>query len=132
MANEKNLIPIEQRTTSEAREISKKGGINSGKSRKRKVELKKVVSEMMNSKVRRYPVLADIAEKYGISDKVSVKELISLGAMLKAAVDGSASELLKLMEIIGENGADGEDAENANLAPATIEIVVEDASCGGK
>ena len=131
MANEKNLIPFNRRTESEQREIAANGGKNSGKSRKRKVELKKVVSEMRNSKVRKYPVLADIAEKYGISDEVSVKELISLGAMLKAAVDGSAGDLLKLMEIIGENGADGDESESAHLTPATIKIVVEDASNGG-
>lgn len=116
MANEKNLIPFNQRTESEQREITTKGGINSGKARRKKVELKKVVSDMLNSKVAKYPALAEIAEKYGLEDKITIKELISLGAMLKAAVDGSANELLKLMEIIGENGAEtSSDIEDVEL-----------------
>ena len=132
MANEKNLKPFNSdQNREEAVKNGQKGGINSGKARRKKVELKKVVSDMLNSKVAKYPALAEIAEKYGLEDKTTIKELISLGAMLKAAVDGSANELLKLMEIIGENGADSDEIENAHLTPATIEIVVEDASGEG-
>ena len=109
MANEKNLKPF---TSAQSREIAvrngKKGGLAKGKNHRKKVELQKVVRDMLNSKASRYPVLAQIAEKYGIDGTITVKELISLGAMLKAAADGSAGELLKLMEIIGENGTDGE------------------------
>ena len=36
MANEQNLIPVTKRTKSEAREISKKGGIKSGEARRKK------------------------------------------------------------------------------------------------
>lgn len=130
MANKKNLIPLSKRTKSERREIAKKGGKKSGEARSRKVELKKVVSDMLNSAVSKYPVLAEIAEKYGLDDSVAIKELISLGAMLKAAADGSASELLKLMEIIGENNGDDQENEQINLTPAVIEVIVEDASGG--
>lgn len=104
MANEKNLKPFKKgRSSEEAVRNGKKGGENSGKSRRKKVELQKIVRDMLNSKASRYPVLAQIAEKYGIDRTITVKELISLGAMLKAAADGSAGELLKLMEIVGEN-----------------------------
>lgn len=104
MANEKNLKPFKKgRSSEEAVRNGKKGGENSGKSRRKKVELQKIVRDMLNSKASRYPVLAQIAEKYGIDGTITVKELISLGAMLKAAADGSAGELLKLMEIVGEN-----------------------------
>lgn len=104
MANEKNLKPFKKgRSSEEAVRNGKKGGENSGKSRRKKVELQKIVRDMLNSKASRYPVLAQIAEKYGIDGTITVKELISLGAMLKAAADGSAGDLLKLMEIVGEN-----------------------------
>lgn len=117
MANEKNLKPFNSdQNREEAVKNGQKGGINSGKARRKKVELKKVVSDMLNSKVAKYPALAEIAEKYGLEDKTTIKELISLGAMLKAAVDGSANELLKLMEIIGENGAEtSSDIEDVEL-----------------
>ena len=40
MPNEKNLIPFNQRTESEAREYGRAGGIASGASRRRKRSLK--------------------------------------------------------------------------------------------
>ena len=42
-----NLKPIGKRTTDEAREISKKGGIASGKSRRRKKALRTALKEAM-------------------------------------------------------------------------------------
>lgn len=39
MANEKNLIPNSERTPSELREITKKGGIKSGEVRRQKKTL---------------------------------------------------------------------------------------------
>lgn len=41
MANEQNLIPNSKRSPSEVRENSRKGGINSGKARREKADLKK-------------------------------------------------------------------------------------------
>lgn len=38
-----NLIPFTERTKEEAKEISSKGGINSGKARRRKRDLKKLL-----------------------------------------------------------------------------------------
>lgn len=51
MANEENLIPVNKRTKSEAREISKKGGIASGKSRREKANLRKAVELVLGSAV---------------------------------------------------------------------------------
>lgn len=51
MANEENLIPVNKRTKSEARETSKKGGIASGKSRREKANLRKAVELVLGSAV---------------------------------------------------------------------------------
>lgn len=48
MANEKNLIPNSERTPSELREQTRKGGINSGKSRKRKADLRRMAQEVLD------------------------------------------------------------------------------------
>lgn len=48
--NEKNLIPTTQRSKSEAREMGRKGGINSGKARREK----KTAREMMQELLRRF------------------------------------------------------------------------------
>ena len=47
MANEQNLIPNSKRTPSELREIAKKGGIASGKSRAFAKTFKEMINEVM-------------------------------------------------------------------------------------
>ena len=126
MANEKNLKPFESdQSRDEAVRNGKKGGIKSGEARRRKVDLKKVITDMLNSKVCKYPALQQIAENYGIKEGVTVKELVTLGAMFKAAADGSANDLLKIMELIGETPTD--DQENNNDGDK-LEIVFVDNS----
>lgn len=49
MSNNENLIPFNERTEDEVREIAKKGGINSGKARKEKAELKKILLTLLET-----------------------------------------------------------------------------------
>ncbi|BCK40559.1 hypothetical protein [Streptococcus pyogenes] len=51
MANDANLIPNSERTPSELREMTKKGGIASGKSRRRKKEFKAIIEQALNSTI---------------------------------------------------------------------------------
>lgn len=48
MANEQNLIPNSERTPSELREQTRKGGINSGKARKHKADLRKMAQQVLD------------------------------------------------------------------------------------
>ena len=50
MSNE-NLIPLNERTKDEQREIQRKGGIASGKARREKADLKKKVNEILSMDV---------------------------------------------------------------------------------
>lgn len=50
MANEENLIRFTERTPKERREIAKKAGIASGKSRRAKKQMKELAEIMLNSK----------------------------------------------------------------------------------
>ncbi len=43
MAGEENLIPFNERTEDELRELAKKGGIASGRARRRKSNIKKAL-----------------------------------------------------------------------------------------
>lgn len=45
--NEKNLIPNSQRTPEELREMTRKGGIASGKARRKKADLKKAMQTLL-------------------------------------------------------------------------------------
>ena len=51
MANENNLIPNDQRSPDEVRENARKGGINSGRSRREKRDLRKALEILL---VREY------------------------------------------------------------------------------
>lgn len=48
MANEQNLIPNSERSPSELREQTRKGGINSGKARKQKADLRKMAQLVLD------------------------------------------------------------------------------------
>lgn len=48
--NDSNLIPMNQRTESEQREITRKGGIESGKARRRKKTLKDISKTFLNAR----------------------------------------------------------------------------------
>lgn len=50
MANEQNLIPANKRSKSEARENSRKGGIKSGKVRREKANLRKLLEVLLETK----------------------------------------------------------------------------------
>lgn len=50
MNGQDNLIPVTERSKEEAREISRKGGINSGKARREKKLLKEALVQAMNMK----------------------------------------------------------------------------------
>ena len=64
MANEENLIPSNKRSKSEARENSRKGGIASGKARRKKAEFKKALEIVLSSKVQNQQ-LAEMLETMG-------------------------------------------------------------------
>lgn len=51
MANEQNLIPANKRTKDEHREIAKKGGIASGKARRKKANLRKAFETILQAEV---------------------------------------------------------------------------------
>ena len=50
MANNENLIPMNKRSTSEQREIAKKGGQKSGQVRKERAEMQKQLCAWLNTK----------------------------------------------------------------------------------
>lgn len=51
MANEQNLIKNSERTPSERREIAKKAGVASGKSRRKKADFKKALNTILSTDV---------------------------------------------------------------------------------
>ena len=91
MANEENLIPMSERSKAEARELGRKGGIESGKARKQKADMKKRLQEIVgmalrDGKIEKIKTLADAKNaNLSISDALLVKlVLMALNGNIKA------------------------------------------------
>ena len=83
MANEKNLIPFNERSESEARESGRKGGIASGKARREKKAMRELLEDAL-AKV--------IKSKSG--EEATKKEVASI-----RIADGMANGDPKMLEI---------------------------------
>lgn len=81
-----NLVPISKRTKAEQREITKKGGEASGKSRRAKQSLKETVSQLMSMDASAIlpEGLMEIMKANGC-EQVTMQQAIIIGQILAAA-----------------------------------------------
>lgn len=88
MANkgQENLIPFNERTEEEQREIARQGGIASGKARQEKATFKKTLEMLLDEKNAK-------GKTY--------RELITLG-QIKSAIDGKAENFKAILSLMGE------------------------------
>lgn len=100
MANEQNLRPAEYKLSLEE---AKKGGIASGKARREKATMKKVLMDM----------LEEVADK---ENNLTYKQLATLG-LLKGAIQGNATNYKTILEAIGEIEA------NSSTPDVVIKVV---------
>lgn len=89
MAKE-DLIPLNQRTKEEAKAISRKGGINSGKARRNKAMLKDCINILMEKKF--------VDEKTG--KKITGAELLSVDLFEKAVAELDTAKKAKAFEVL--------------------------------
>ena len=117
MPNEKNLVPISERTTSEQREIQKKGGIASGAARRRKRSLKEAADLYLSLPVtdrrRANKLLRRQVGPEGIDNQMAM-----IPGRTDAATDGDARAAAVLVKLLGEETPPG-DADTAVLARAS-------------
>ena len=105
MANEQNLIPNHERTPSELREITQKGGIESGKSRRRKKALRTALKEAVALSMKElHPDLRDgIMQAARIKDDgLTIGDAI-LGSIVRSACAGDPKMMKILLDTIGES-----------------------------
>ena len=105
MANkgQENLIPFNERTEEEQREIAKMGGIASGEARREKATMRKTLEAMLKQK----------------NDKgITYQELSTLG-LIKGAVNGKAENYKVMLQLLGEL----EEQEQVGTPQVNINIV---------
>lgn len=117
MSNAKNLIPMDQRTKDEARELGRKGGQASGAARRRKRSLKEAADLFLSLPVTDRKTFNRMT-KAGIDPSDVDYQMAMLVGLTLAATEGDARAGRLIKDIIGDDPrADTEKPEN-NLMDA--------------
>lgn len=112
MPNEQNLIPFEERTESEQREIRASGGRASGASRRRKRSLREAADLYLSLPVADKRAWNKLAHDGVDPEDVDNQMAIIAGLTLKA-VKGDAKAAKVLFDLLGE--AEGKDDESEEV-----------------
>lgn len=103
MANEKNLVPFDERTESEQREIASAGGKASGKARRRKKSLKQKMQLLLSLPAADN----DQAElsAMGVDPEDMDNEMVLVKALFLAAAEGDTKAFDRIQDVLGKSVA---------------------------
>lgn len=105
--NDKNLIPNSERTPSELREITSKGGKKSGESRRRKKTMKQVMDMLLGMPANTpqdWQLLANLGFNLDELDEDTVNNILIVNAaLLKNAKQGDVASIKELRSIIRDD-----------------------------
>jgi hypothetical protein len=102
--NEKNLIPFNERTESEKREIARQGGIASGKARREKQKTQQILADLVSIKNKDLAMFNKLATKLGLDGDISIHEVFTLTCLLNSVKGGNLGDLERLTKLLGEQG----------------------------
>ncbi|MDD5901886.1 MAG: hypothetical protein PUC58_00690 [Oscillospiraceae bacterium] len=100
-AGKDNLIPMNERTEDEQREIARKGGIESGKARRRKRTMKEAAQIILKAPVN--DEQAELLKKYGIAEQDCTNLMLIMAKAVQMAADGDLKAAEFVRDILGEN-----------------------------
>ena len=102
MANEKNLIPFDERTADEQRQIASAGGIASGAARRRKRALKDAADLYLSLPVSDKRSWTRLARK-GVDPEDIDTQMAMIIGLTEAATAGDARAGKLIVDILGED-----------------------------
>ena len=105
MPNEKNLIPLNERTKDEQREIARMGGIASGKARREKQKTQQILADLVSIKNKDLAMFQKLAAKLGLDGDISIHEVFTLTCLLNSVKSGNLGDLERLSKLLGEDNA---------------------------
>ena len=105
MVNDENLIPINQRTKSEQREIQKKGGLASGKVRRQQVDLRKAFQTLLRSEVNNGQ-MKQLLIQLGYDP---TNEMALALVVLQKALNGDMKAFSQIQQILNQNASTDKD-----------------------
>lgn len=123
MPNEQNLIPINQRTKSEQREIQSAGGIASGASRRRKRSLKECADYYLAlppADKRRWNKIS----YQGVEPEEIDNQMAMIIGLTERAIKGDAKAAKVIIDLLGEKP--GEEKNQDGMLADLIDGLMED------
>ena len=118
MPNEKNLIPMDQRSKSEARELGRNGGIASGVSRRRKRSLKEAADLYLSLPVSDRKMWNKIS-RHGVDPDDIDNQMAMIIGLTMAATAGDAKAAKVIVDLLGEDAH----SEEASVHPLVSDLV---------
>ena len=118
MPNEKNLIPMDQRSKSEARELGRNGGIASGVSRRRKRSLKEAADLYLSLPVSDRKMWNKISRR-GVDPEDIDNQMAMVIGLTIAATAGDAKAAKVIVDLLGEDAH----SEEATVHPLVSDLV---------
>lgn len=115
MPNERNLIPMEQRSPEEAREMGRKGGRASGEARRRKKSLREAAELYLSLPVSDKRAWNKLAKDGVAPEDVDNQMAIIAGLTIKA-VKGDAKAAKLLFDLLGEQPKEDPKSDRQALA----------------
>ena len=108
--NLKNGEATQFRTGEEQVEIARQGGIASGKARREKKTIQKILADLLDGQIKDNPQFAKLASKMGVESDKSVKDIFTMVCLLNTVKSGNLGDLERLSKLLGE------DKENADAS----------------
>lgn len=99
MANNENLTPI--RSTEEAKEKGRKGGINSGISKRKRKATDEILTRILTNKIQEGKAKSEL-KKLGYEDEELTNDLLMNLAIIKQAMKGNVEAYKTIQKLVGE------------------------------
>ena len=119
--NLKNGEATQFRTGEEQVEIARMGGIASGKARREKKTIQKILNDYLQTDISKDPQFAKIASKLGIQGDKSIKDVFTIVCMLNSVKSGNLGDLERLSKLLGEDKQN----ENADVLSKLDKVIGE-------
>lgn len=122
-----NLIPV--RSEEEARERGRKGGIASGKTRRRKKELRKELQDLLSIVTDNPKILANLDALGVPTDNGATLQTAMTASMIYQAIKGNVKAFNAIKDVLEPKGGDNEEGASGGVA---VNISIEDCSDGSE
>ena len=110
-----NAEATQFRSGEEAVKNGQKGGIASGKARREKKTIQKILADLLDSEIKDSPQFAKLASKMGVESDKSVKDIFTMVCLLNSVKSGNLGDLERLNKLLGEDKQNADASVMAKL-----------------